>query len=404
MGYQMDSTCNGESWDGNAYSFTVIGNSKVSEGDSLCASVFCFVSKEFNGTWVILLSEGATIGNTKFEYDLKKKDSWQKLSVKVVCNAGDAPVYLYFSKYGSADFSSLKGHVIFAYPQVEIIRKSGEIIENSEHSYLYDGIGKFKIFGFEHRSLLSFEGSDAGLNPTILKDGSEVVANLDDQVKLLREKNIVNISNYVKNSHLITQLKLLSFSIPSQRIQYDQDLIRNWIARIISEDTAYYGYKSDIKTNKISSVFFNDRLVRWQFAWQVFVKEYSLKEKIFGGGFDFLNWYGYYFLKHKTMSDYPHNPFLSILLYSGIVGLSFYILLLFMAVKYYLKYLKKFYLLFIFFIIIFFFSFFSGGSPFDPPIMGFFTLLPFYIHSIYKNDNQKINDTIINHEDSDHRD
>jgi hypothetical protein len=38
----------------------------------------------------------------------------------------------------------------------------------------------------------------------------------------------------------------------------------------------------------------------------------------------------------------------------------------------------------IFFLITFFFSFFSAGSPFDPPIMGFFVILPFFIHSINK--------------------
>ena len=51
-------------------------------------------------------------------------------------------------------------------------------------------------------------------------------------------------------------------------------------------------------------------------------------------------------------------------------------------------------LAFIGFLITFFFSFFSGSSPFDPPIMGFFILLPFFIHSIHKNDNQKVNEII----------
>ena len=48
-----------------------------------------------------------------------------------------------------------------------------------------------------------------------------------------------------------------------------------------------------------------------------------------GGGFNFLSWYGYYFLKDKTKSDWPHNPFISILLYSGIIGLILYIYLLY---------------------------------------------------------------------------
>ena len=41
---------------------------------------------------------------------------------------------------------------------------------------------------------------------------------------------------------------------------------------------------------------------------------------------------------------------------------------------------------FIFFLITYFFTFFSGGNPFDPPIMGFFMMLPFFIHYIHEKD------------------
>jgi len=34
------------------------------------------------------------------------------------------------------------------------------------------------------------------------------------------------------------------------------------------------------------------------------------------------------------------------------------------------------------FSITFFFSFFSAGSPFDPPVMGFYMLLPFFINYV----------------------
>ena len=393
IGYQMDSTTNGESWDGNAYSFSVIGNNKVSAGDTLCASVFCFVSKEFNGTWVILISEGATIGNTKFDYDLKNKDTWQKLSIKVVCSEGDAPVYLYFSKYGTTDFSSLTGHVIFAYPQVNIIRKTGETVGNSGYNDMSEGIGKLK---------LSYSGSDANINSTILKQTNIAVDDNFEHFTMIGENIYVDFSNSFKNSHFTNQLSLLSFSLPPHSKVYDRDLIRNWIARIISEDTVYYGYKSVIQTDKMSSLFYDDRRIRWQFAWQIFKKEYNWKQKIFGGGFNFLNWYGYYFLKDKTLSDYPHNPLLSILLYSGLVGLMLYSFLLYKVFYYYFKYLKEFYLFFIFFLITFFFSFFSGGSPFDPPIMGFFILLPFLLHSIHKNKIQPVYEKLTNDKDINH--
>jgi hypothetical protein len=66
------------------------------------------------------------------------------------------------------------------------------------------------------------------------------------------------------------------------------------------------------------------------------------------------------------------------------LGLIIYCYFLYKVFFYYIKYISEYPLLFIFFLITFFFSFFSGGSPFDPPIMGFFVILPFFIHSIHK--------------------
>src|SRR4030042_2910807 len=112
------------------------------------------------------------------------------------------------------------------------------------------------------------------------------------------------------------------------------DPIRNWMAKFISEDTTYYGYKSNIIIDTIKDSFFDLRYARWQFALQLFTKEYNWKQKIFGGGFKFLNWYSYYFYNDKTRIDYPHNPYLHVLLYSGIVGLTLYVLLLFQTFYY----------------------------------------------------------------------
>jgi hypothetical protein len=164
----------------------------------------------------------------------------------------------------------------------------------------------------------------------------------------------------------------------------DKDSFRNWISNLVNEDTTYRETKTILKVDTISKLFVDDRLSRWQFALKIYSNEYSLKEKIFGGGFKFLNWYGFFFLNDKTKTDYPHNPFLYILLYSGIIGLLFYFFLLYKVFYYYIKFLREYYLLFIFFLITSFFTFFSGGNPFDPPVMGFFVMLPFFIHSIYR--------------------
>jgi O-antigen ligase len=168
----------------------------------------------------------------------------------------------------------------------------------------------------------------------------------------------------------------------------DNDLFRNWIKNMFNEDTSYYKTRANLKVDNLYKYFTDDRISRWQFALQIFSKEFSIKQKIFGGGFSFLNWYGFYYLKDKTQSDWPHNPFLSILLYSGIIGLLIYCFFLYKVFYYYLKYRKEYLILFIFFSITFFFSFFSGDSPFDPPILGFFVILPFFIHSIHKKEDQ----------------
>ena len=162
------------------------------------------------------------------------------------------------------------------------------------------------------------------------------------------------------------------------------DPIRDLISKIISEDTTYFPYTSNLNDEYSINRFGEDRLLRWKFAIEIFSKEYNWIQKIFGGGFNFISWFGKVFEKDKT--DHPHSPFLYILLYSGIIGVLLYSLLLYMAFKYYIKYFKYYPLLLIFFLITYYFTFFSGGNPFDPPMMGFFMMLPFLIHSVHKND------------------
>jgi len=132
---------------------------------------------------------------------------------------------------------------------------------------------------------------------------------------------------------------------------------------------------------------FSDRTSRWSYAIDLWKIKYKLYHKLFGHGFDYLEWYGMKFMPNQQTKsyDWPHNPFISILLYSGIFGLLLYMWLLYNAVLLYIKYLKQCHLFFFGFLLTFFFSFFSGSHPFDPPIMGFFILLPFFLHSMHNN-------------------
>jgi hypothetical protein len=354
IGFKMDRTCNGSTWNNNAYAYIDISNLLQNDSASYVneiytASVYCYVSKDFDGTWAVISDKDGESGVIAAKYDFSKKGTWQKLQLNFKNRTN---IYLYWAKYGVTDFSSLNGYVVFAYPQYRIINK------DKLSSFLFD--------------LLKYRIKDLITNKTY--------------------------PNSVSRSYKSHQYSASFFSFASilESTQNVEDPIRKWASKFISEDTTYYGYKRNLNLNlnlnTKSNEFLAGRLLRWEFAYEIFTKEYNWKQKVFGGGFSFLNWYGYYFLKDKTFSDYPHNPFLSVLLYSGIIGLIIYLFMFYKSIYYYYRYFKEYPLLSIFFVIIFFFSFFSAGSPFDPPIMGFFIILPFFIHQIMNNNkNLEIN-------------
>lgn len=75
----------------------------------------------------------------------------------------------------------------------------------------------------------------------------------------------------------------------------------------------------------------SSRSVRWDYAATLYNNS-NIFEMFFGSGFDYLEKFGSQFA--KTSEDYPHSPFYSALLYSGIFGLvSLLSLLIFTAVK-----------------------------------------------------------------------
>lgn len=395
-GYYMDSTCNADTWDGNAYSFTPVGYKiKVKKGNIIRASVFCYVSNDYNGDWVRIVMGGSeglerwvTLGEN---YNLLSSETWQKLTCNVTCKDDVVDVYLYFSKTGVNDFSTLKGHVIFAYPKVEIFENKDSVLSyldcfrsvvrmsnkfNSSVDMLNNDINKIR---YMEKISKSFESINS---VNVVQDIHSSFHNRN--IEFNNDKLITSFPNSVKYN----SMGLLNINIPllTSIIQpgNDTDPFRAWISRFISEDTTYYPLKYSIISDTLSNRFIDDRVFRWRFAFKILSEEYNWKQKLFGGGFNFLNWYGYYFDNDKTRSDYPHNPFLSVLLYSGILGLIIYLIFMYKVFYYYIKYFKEYKILAVFFIITFFFSFFSAGSPFDPPIMGFFVILPFFIHSIHR--------------------
>jgi hypothetical protein len=373
-GYYMDSTCNPTTWGGNAYSYTYIGKKiEVNQDDFIKASVFCFVSKDFNGDWARIIMGSTKKGITSGKnYNYLAKETWQKLTCSISCVKDSVDILLYFSKVGVTDFSTLKGSIIFAYPTIQIVR--------AQDSSFSDTLDFYQNARFDRQlrnskrcfiKLPFFKTKDFNNTYNSQSPNAEFYDLLDENSQRMM------IGSFSLVSNVLTILGSNNF---------DNDLIRRWASRFVSEDTTYFDLKKNLTLDSLSDNIINFRWSRWEFAIQIFTKEYNLKQKIFGGGFNFLNWYGYYFFGDKTRSDYPHNPFLSVLLYSGIFGLIIYLIFMYRVFFYYIKYLKKYKILAVFFIITFIFSFFSAGSPFDPPIMGFFVMLPFFIHYVHIKD------------------
>jgi hypothetical protein len=134
-----------------------------------------------------------------------------------------------------------------------------------------------------------------------------------------------------------------------------------------------------IRTEEYLSALQNDnftgsRATRLYYSWIIF-NDYALFNKIFGGGFDYLEKYGTKF--EVTRYDYPHNPIISAFLYSGIIGGLFYIWFLIMVFYYYIKY-RKFHMFFLIcFLVTFFFSIVSADTHFSIPIFTIFCMIPF---------------------------
>lgn len=119
------------------------------------------------------------------------------------------------------------------------------------------------------------------------------------------------------------------------------------------------------------------RTDRWLFAWELWQTRYNWKQKIFGHGFDYLEWYGERFYNNPKRYDFPHNPIISSFLYSGIVGGIAYICFLIMSLWLYWSRRADLGIFFVMYLCCMFFCMFSGSSHFSFPLFAFLSFLPF---------------------------
>ncbi|HDP74543.1 MAG TPA: hypothetical protein ENN49_01480, partial [Bacteroidales bacterium] len=142
----------------------------------------------------------------------------------------------------------------------------------------------------------------------------------------------------------------------------------------------------DFKFSMEGDRFAGPRVDRWRYAAYLFMNEYSFPQKLFGGGFTYTIKFARKFYPDEPQRDYdyPHNPFLSVLLYSGLLGLLVYLCFFAKTLYLYYIYRKEYWLFGLIFIATFFYSFFSSNSPFDPSLFGAMSVLPYLIHHTKK--------------------
>lgn len=123
------------------------------------------------------------------------------------------------------------------------------------------------------------------------------------------------------------------------------------------------------------------RIQRWRYGWELLTTEYSTWHKVTGNGFDYMKKYALNFFNNDQRLDWPHNPLLSLVLYSGILGLLVYLVLILQVLYLFLKHNRTLWIFFIWYLIALFYSLFSGNNPFDPPLLGYILTIPLLYHN-----------------------
>ena len=149
---------------------------------------------------------------------------------------------------------------------------------------------------------------------------------------------------------------------------------------VSSSENLHYGIAAQVTDTNDSGEKVG-RKGRWKYAFLLF-SGYSLSGKLFGNGFSYLSRFGEKFNGSSHTYEYPHNPLISALLYSGIVGAGIYV---FFLVYTFVLYIRNFHALqyfFLLFLITASYIFISGNSHFSVPAFVFLSLFPWFYTSL----------------------
>jgi len=150
------------------------------------------------------------------------------------------------------------------------------------------------------------------------------------------------------------------------------------LIKVHSPDKQISNLENNLMRRDIVSIT-SSRKDLWALGKKIF-DEYTIAHKIFGNGFTFLK----IFQKETERYFYPHHLFLSVLLFSGIIGLIIYIAVLLWSSIIYLVHFKKLGILFFLFIINFTFGFFSFTDFLGASFYALLFIFPFLYHYLHK--------------------
>ena len=460
VGAKIDKTAGGSTRNSNANYVSKFFERNVEMRKRYLASVYCYVSPDFNGDWVRISSNGNVKGLTDDYYDLSQKGKWQKLVSSYNAESGRFSTYLYLSKLNAASLDSLNGYVVFAYPELKEISFdpklpitwagsqfdevshlpgfNADIVPAGTVGYQLNNTANGNIYKKIFRSSTDYQSIPVASGDSIYasvfcyvsKDFNGNAVRL--QIKGNIERNSIsrydinNKGKWVKlevkgqaieegltkgvlffSKSDVTDFSTLKGSVtfaypiikvvkPGRReISYNVNTHQEDIQRIekatlfslwqVSSNSNISDQDSievipEFQREMVNNSFAGPRLNRWRYALHLYINEYNFSQKLIGAGFGYTRKFARMFFKEERDFDYPHNPFLSVLLYSGLIGLIAYLLFIYKVINYYWKYRREYWPFALCFAAAFFFAFFSANSPFDPAILGVLSILPYIIH------------------------
>ena len=258
-------------------------------------------------------------------------------------------------------------------PEMYNVYLKYEILSDSTHrysNYHYKKVIKFKVDSINSAtSIFAFGYKNLKQNDTlIVKNAKFELLEIEGDSVLLSDAQY----NYLKNW--------------ADRGKRNEKVVALEKETAQLENESYWQIDSSVYQSAAA-----DRLELWLFGWQYF-KSLPILNKIFGDGFKYYQVYKLRFgEKYGYRGNYfPHNPIISALLYSGIIGVLAYIFFLVQLFYYYIKNRKDLGIFLILFALIFTYSFVSGKTHFTITYYVLFSIFPFLINFIKNKEKQNI--------------